>query len=150
MTTIRPLLAEEVWKCVPGGHEFFEEARLPGKFNPDFFVRFWSAAIQQDRGMILGAFDETKILGVIGFLFCPDIHTGDPVAVETMWFQLKEERRGSTALRLFERFEDEARKKGCVRIAMIHLETINAEPLKKLYAKRGYVMVETHYLKELK
>jgi len=88
-----------------------------------------------------------KMVGGLGFIAIPDVHSGIMSSVETYWF-VSPKYRG-VGLLLFSAYEKEAIKQGCKRIAMVHLMDSYPEKLCKLYEKRGYEFVEKHYIKEI-
>lgn len=144
---IRPLKPSELGLMLDGGRLFFEEARLPGKFNADHFCKNWKNLIYSGSGEVIASFDHQGITGVLGFVLSPDMHTADILAVETMWYVLPNHR--GHGIRLLKAFEERAVKLGAKRLAMIHLLTINAPELAKLYERLGYQAVEVHYVKEV-
>ena len=144
---IRRLQISELRLMTEGGFSFFKEAQLPGEFNPAAFEETWKNLLYGGKGHILASFAGSEITGVLGFVVSRDLHTGDLMATETMWYTLPNHR--GHGIRLLKAFEEQAAKLGAKRIAMIHLLTINAPELEKLYQRMGYKAIEVHYLKEV-
>ncbi len=69
------------------------------------------------------------------------------IAVETFWFVAPEHR--GIGIRLFNAFEKWAKDNQCSKTAMIHLTDSMPERLEQLYLKRGYRLIEKHYVKDL-
>ena len=88
-----------------------------------------------------------KIVGGIAGLIFPDMNSGIQTAVECFWF-VNPENRGK-GLILLDAFENWAKERHCKKVAIIHLEDSFAEVLKRLYLRRGYKLIESHYMKEI-
>jgi len=146
---IRNLSIDEVGLMVEGGKRFFEEGKLPGRFNPEHFVQKWKEYIPSGIGEAYGMFDESTggLVGALGALFYKCLLTGDDMSSEVFWFVFPEHR--GRGMGLLDRYVDRACKRRCKRIYMVHLESLHPEALKKLYERKGFRMVETGYLKEV-
>lgn len=66
-------------------------------------------------------------------------------AKETVWF-VAETHRGRGAIKMLDAYEAWAKGRGCVAIGMASLAS---NDVSSLYARRGYVPAETHFLKFL-
>lgn len=86
-----------------------------------------------------------ELLGALGLIKAPDLHNGEMMAIETFWFVAPEHR--GIGLRLLDAFEEWAALNGCDKTAMIHLVDSMPERLERFYLKRGYSLVEKHYIK---
>ncbi len=91
--------------------------------------------------------EDKSFQGAIGFIISNDLHDGKKVAIETFWFALPQYK--GVGGQLFRTFEEEAKKSGCKRTAMVHLVDSYPDSLEAYYKKNGYTMVEKHYIKEL-
>lgn len=67
------------------------------------------------------------------------------IAKETVWF-VTETARGRGAIKMLDAYETWARSTGCVSAGMASLAS---NDVSKLYERRGYVAVETHFMKSL-
>lgn len=67
------------------------------------------------------------------------------VAKETVWF-IAPEARGRGAIRMLDAYEAWARAQGCDLVGMASLAS---NDVSRLYERRGYRAVETHFLKTL-
>lgn len=146
---IRELTVEELPLVPPVGKEFFETGAIPGKLIPEVFVASWNRFYEVDIGRIFGFFVDDKIVGVLGAIVYPDPNDGVVVATEMFWFVGAEHRHGLGGLRLFDAFETWARSRNAGRMAMIHLQALAPETLEKLYLRKGYQKIESHYVKTL-
>lgn len=92
--------------------------------------------------------DETgKLIGALGAIKYPDLHSGELTSVETFWYVEKENR--GHGLLLLDAYEAWAKRQGCVKCAMIHMVDSMPDKLAVLYKRRGYELIEKHYVKEL-
>jgi len=87
-------------------------------------------------------------VGGLGCIKFPDLHSGTLTAVETFWY-VDPDHRGH-GLALFEAYEHWAIENGCQMIAMIHMVDSMPDVLERFYKRRGYQLVEKHYMKEIK
>jgi GNAT superfamily N-acetyltransferase len=69
------------------------------------------------------------------------------MAVETFWF-VHPDHRGQ-GLSLLVEFEKWGKREGCQTLAMIHMVDSFPDKLETLYRRRGYKLIEKHYLKEI-
>lgn len=67
------------------------------------------------------------------------------IAKETVWF-VTPQARGRGAIAMLDAYEIWARSVGCVSVGMASLVT---NDVSKLYERRGYSAVETHFMKPL-
>ncbi len=67
------------------------------------------------------------------------------IAKETVWF-VTPEARGRGAIKMLDAYEVWARSVGCVSVGMASLTT---NDVSRLYERRGYSAVETHFMKPL-
>lgn len=89
-----------------------------------------------------------ELVGGLGCIIHDDLHWPRKMAVETFWFVLPEYR--GDGLKLFAEFEKIAKERGCDYTAMIHLTDSHPEALEKIYRRKGYELVEKHYVRRLK
>lgn len=144
---IRYVQSSELPLLFSMAENFWAEGKLPGQFKPEVFIRTWTTLMENNIGRILGYFKEDRIAGALGFILSPDPNDGEMVATEMFWFVLPSD-RGGTGLKLLHFYERLAKAAGAKRTIMAHLQGLNDEKLKHLFARRGYRPIETHYLKE--
>ena len=89
--------------------------------------------------------NDGKMIGGLGCVVGDDLHTPRKIAVETYWLVDKNHRGGG--IRLLKHFELWAENKGYIP-AMVHLTDSYPEELEHLYTRRGYKLIEKHYIKE--
>lgn len=71
------------------------------------------------------------------------------IAIELGWWIEPERRRTRASLLIYSAYEDWARRIGCSHVQGAYLPGVSPE-LDEFYKKRGYVQVESSYLKVLK
>ena len=91
--------------------------------------------------------EDGSVEGAIGFIISTDLHENKKIAIEAFWF-VDPSCRG-IGKKLFNVFEEEARKLGCVKLAMVHMVDSYPDTLKSFYEKSGYHLAELHYVKEI-
>ena len=126
----------------------FEDCTEHVKVNVEYATQRYKDFISLGIGdMLVLRSDDGKILGGLGCIASEDLHNGDRIAIETFWFVAPEYRGGG--LLLLNAFDNWAKEKGCIKKAMIHLEDSFPETLKKLYIRKGYKFIESHYVAEV-
>jgi GNAT superfamily N-acetyltransferase len=115
--------------------------------DPDYTTRKYLDLIAKGMGVVFVLEVAGVIVGGIGGLKGPDLHWPRVIAVETFWFVLPEYR--GAGLKLMSRFEQWAEENNCDAVAMVHLADSHPEILEKLYTRKGYQLVEKHYVKVL-
>ena len=152
---IRRIQPDEVAIMADAGRCFYEEAKLPGVFDREVFIRRMRQ-VTEGQGVIFGAFDtdgETPLFkGALAAVVCESPFTGAKMAVEMFWYILPEYRGGFDGMRLIKQYDLWCSVNNVDLGAMIHLETAmdgpSAVALKALYEGMGFKLVETNYLKE--
>lgn len=127
---------------------FFQEGKLPGKFDREIFLNSWTHLLKSGLCRILGLRVHGVVVGAFGFTIMADLNTTLVNAQELFWFVSPEHRRGRLAFRLLEAYEETARRLGAHSVMIAHLESTNQD-LGRFYERRGYSKVETNYRKDL-
>lgn len=126
----------------------FEKATKFVKVDVEHSVRSYEKFYDLNiGGMIALKTTEDIIVGGLGYVISEELHFPRLLAIETFWFVLPEYR--GKGLLLWDELEKIANEQKCNAIAMIHLEDSSPEILSRLYRRRGYVLVEKHYVKEI-
>lgn len=73
----------------------------------------------------------------------------EPVASEILWWVAPEARKTRMSILFIHAFETWARKLGVTKTILGSMENDHAESIDKFYKKRGYVLTERTYFKEL-
>lgn len=132
----------------PIAQQFWSEGNLLGSFNQEVFTETWTNLMNSNLGRILGAYRGSKLVGTLGFVINTDPNDAALVSQEMFWFVDPNYRKGE-GLKLLKYYEEIAKSIGVKRIGMVHLQSDNNDTLAKLFTKRGYRAIETHYMKEI-
>lgn len=116
--------------------------------DPDHATKTYQRMMRNGTAVVFALMDGDNVVGGLGGIKGPDLHHPRIVAVETFWFVLTEHR--GEGLKLFTAFEKWASANNCDAVAMVHLTDSHPDILEKLYARKGYDLIEKHYLKVLK
>ncbi len=88
-------------------------------------------------------------VGMIGVAISPVLfNVRHTIALEAMWWVEPEWRKSGAAAALIAAAEREAKKRGAARIQMLALSN-SPKHVARLYARRGYYLSETAYIKDL-
>jgi GNAT superfamily N-acetyltransferase len=125
----------------------FEESSDFVKVDRAYAIKTYRKLIESGMGGVLLLEDRGVLHGGLGYIFSVDLHFPRKIAIETFWFVLPQYRGKGVAL--LNAFEELAVQEGCAQIAMVHLADSFPERLRELYLRRGYELMESHYVKEL-
>lgn len=121
------------------------------KFDPikgESFLRDIVAGNKMDA-IILVALDEGEAIGFLVGASDEPAFSRAKIAVELGWW-IEPDRRGTRAsFLIYKAYEDWARRIGCSHVQGAYLPGVSPS-LDEFYKKRGYIQVETSYLKVLK
>ena len=148
---IRKIESKETDSLIEGAKSFFAEGAIPGGFDAAHLSKSWRQLIESKVGVVFVSIGLTNHFeGALGAVLCPNLFNNGSLAVECFWYVMPEFRGSPLAIRLLHAFEAWAKEHSAKFVAMIHLENLHAEKLRKLYDRMGYKKVETHYVKEIK
>lgn len=146
--TIKVIEENDLDLCRDCFFNFFNESKVPGKPNFEFWKSEWKKWIELKIGVLLAYLHDNKVVGVLGTIYYNDSLTGDKEAVESFWFCLKEFRGKSIGIKLLKAFERMAKDLQVVRIKMIHLINEHQDTMRDIYTRLGYKPFEVGYIKE--
>lgn len=143
---IRLATLEDIDRIVAMGERFIAETPY-ARFGsaPEQLEQLLAIVLEHGAGF-LAETDDGQIVGMIGFIASKQVFTGAPYASEVVWWMEPEYRGGTAGPRLLVAGEEWATRKGLTSITMI--APVGTE-LHAFYARRGYVPVETIFLKGL-
>lgn len=147
MYSIREAEPEEAF-IVASYMKKFEAETSHIKVDPVHAGKVYEKMIRNGSGhMFILEDDNDEMVGGLGCVVGPDLHFPRTVAVETYWY-VEPEHRGCGKM-LLDFFEDWAKNNNCDAVAMIHLSDSMPDSLEQLYLRRGYQLVEKHFVKEV-
>lgn len=125
----------------------FETASKFVKVDVEYTTgRYWQM-IQSGMAVMFILESDGEMIGGLGAVCFPDLHDGVMTAVETFWY-VDPSHRGS-GMKLLDAYDKWSQLKNCKRDALIHLADSFPESLHKIYDRRGYELVESHYMRSL-
>ena len=86
---------------------------------------------------------------IVGMIAPSFLHPDRLQCSELAWYVETEYRGTSVALRLMKMYEQHAKDRGCDKITMVCLESLNPLSTGNIYKKLGYNKLETHFIKEV-
>jgi GNAT superfamily N-acetyltransferase len=121
---------------------------LPGS-NPEGLGRLVDSIIAPREDMLaIVAADEAGVFGMLGLMAAPHLVNGAPYGDELIWWVEPDHRGASFAgPKLLEHAENWARQRGLNMIKMV--APADNPAVARFYGKRGYVPIETHFVKGL-
>jgi len=146
LPTIRIIDSSEMRRVT----EFMKAFELASQYvtvDVNHATRVYAEMIESGHAIVFIMENDGVILGSLGCISAPDLHNGMQTLVETFWFTHPDSR--GQGLLLLNAFESYAANNGIKKVAMIHMTDSYPERLEKLYVKRGYTLIEKHYVKEV-
>jgi hypothetical protein len=129
---------------------FAREVALAGGYNPERFESVWAPLMEADLADVFVAEEESgELVGFLGASYIPDLYSGVPGAQSQFWFVDTEHRKGSSSVRLFAEFEKEAASRGTQKYFVGYKSGVHEEAMKDFFLRRGYVLGENIYWKNL-
>lgn len=130
------------------GQGFFAEAKLPGLFHVEHWLKQWTLLIKAKVGFMWLLTHDDVPVGGIGALVSPDLCDGELVLQEAFWYVSPEHRGGTAGIRLLKEVESFAKEAGVARMVMgrVHAADPN-ERVHGLLTALGYKPLETYYCK---
>ena len=125
----------------------FEQASKFVAVDIDHATKTYENMVDSGVAVVMVVEDDGELAGSMGFIVSQDLHSGEKIMVETFWFT--DPKKRGCGLLLFDAFEDYAKEYGINKLAMIHMVDSYPESLCKLYLRRGYELIEKHFVKTL-
>lgn len=130
------------------GQGFFEEARLPGKFHVEHWVKQWTLLIRAKVGFMWLLTHDSSVVGGIGFVISPDLCDGELVLQQSFWYVTPKHRGNAASIRLLKEVEEFGRLAGVSRIITGRNHASDPQMrLHMLLETMGYKALETSYCK---
>lgn len=127
----------------------FAEATEFVKVDVEYTGAKYEAMMKEGKAFLFILEDESgEMIGGLGCVIGDDLHERRKFAIETSWLVDADHRKDGSGLKLLNHFESWAAKRGRIPV-MIHLIDSYPKELEQLYIKKGYRLVEKHYIKEV-
>jgi GNAT superfamily N-acetyltransferase len=146
---IRDAMVEDVRSVAEYMKEFEEETAYVN-VDVDHATKQYKRLLKDgNAGILMLINDKTgEMNGALGYVVSQGLHDPLIYAIETFWMVSKEHR--GRGISLFFEFEKKAKALGADKIAMIHMVDSHPEVLARLYKKKGYDLIEHHYMRGIK
>lgn len=121
------------------------------RFNTRKGEKFLKSVIvgSQSEGIVLVALHDLKPIGMLVGAAHEPVFTSNRIAMELGWWIEEEHRATRASLLIYSAYEDWAKRIGCSHVQGAYLPGVSPI-LDEFYKKRGYIQVESSYLKTLK
>ena len=116
------------------------------KVDVDYTTNKYRGLVESGVATMFILEENGEMIGGLGCVVGEDLTRPRKIAVETYWLVDKDHRGGG--IKLLIHFEKWAENKGYIP-AMVHLTDSYPDKLHKLYIRRGYRLIENHYIKEV-
>ena len=126
----------------------FEDETVYVKVDSDYAGAKYEFMIRNGNAHMFVLEEDNKMVGGLGCVVGPDLHTPRIIAVETYWY-VHPDYRG-IGKKLLDYFEQWAKDAGYDATAMICLSDSMSDSLEHLYLHREYTLIEKHFIKEVK
>ena len=141
---IREALPEEAF-TVTSFMKAFETVTTHVKVDPEYSGAKYKKMIEDGIAKMFILEENGKMIGGLGCVKGADLHFPRTIAVETYWYV--DQNHSGEGIKLLKHFEDWAKNNNCDAVAMVHLVDSYPDSLERLYIRRGYELVEKHYIK---
>lgn len=103
-----------------------------------------------ERTVILALDDDGEPIGLLAGTVTEHLFSREKAAFEVIWWVKPDKRGAKASLELFGAFEYWAKRMGCkyIQFGAVH-QTPYADKVKRLYERKGYVQIESNYLKAI-
>jgi GNAT superfamily N-acetyltransferase len=143
---VRPATLEDALEVQRMALALLRSSAYTGRLSPNLEHLFATILWVIGQGCFV-AETEDGLVGVIGVAVIVSPLTGERTGAEAIWWVDPPYRHGRTALRLWERAEAWARDQAAVLMHMI--APAGQDDVSALYARRGYVPLETTWQRRL-
>lgn len=141
---VKVLKVEDLHKITDHAEEMRASSSFLKDIDKEFLFSYWTSLINLGVGEIYYLENDNEVIGALLALYLPSPLNGKLSANEYGWFVRKGFR--GKGIKLLSFYEEKAKEKGCVSIDMAHMSD-QSKVLPRLYERRGYIPVETHYRK---
>ncbi len=121
---------------------------LPYKFDKKLIdtLRSWI----KEGIVLLGEENDTIVGFICGQIMPSAFHSTQLIGVEYIWY-VRKKKKGLNLLgiKLMKKFIEEVKRKGASLVLFTNVANVNNEYMQKLYAKKGFILVENQYIKEV-
>jgi predicted N-acetyltransferase YhbS len=130
--------------------EAYKELQAPVEVDEVNFIKQTRQILQSPMSCTFVAVASGRVVGTIQAVIIPaPWNPGENTACLLHWFVKEKYRKSSTGLKLFRNMERWARKNGATHV-LAGLSANSDARLEKYFDKKGYKLMNTQYIREIK
>lgn len=135
--------------CVPCAKAFHEVYDPGVEFCEKSFIDYWEAMLDSGKGfLILIEHKDGDVIGGAGGVVV-NFQTSAILNSVEMFYWVDPEFRGEVAIKLYNEFIAESKRRGATRVLMAYMERSDPERMKRFYLAKKFVPFEHHMLKDI-
>lgn len=135
--------------CVPCAKAFHEVYDPGVEFCEKSFIDYWESLLDSNTGfMILIEHRDGDVIGGVGGVVTNFQTSAVKNSIE-MFYWVDPEFRGEVAIKLYNEFIAESKRRGATRVLMAYMERSDPERMKRFYLAKKFVPFEYHMLKDI-
>ena len=128
-------------------NQFIKESKYPFRVDWDLLLSNYELALNNQEFLVLLLVEDSRPVGMLVGGVSSPLFSKDRVATELAWFVEKDFRKSKGSLSLLSKYEAWAKERGCSFVTMVDIDTLS--DLSSLYTRKGYILTEKTYVKEL-
>lgn len=135
--------------CVPCAKAFHDVYDPGVEFCEKSFIDYWESLLDSNTGfMILIEHRDGDVIGGVGGVVTNFQTSAVKNSIE-MFYWVDPEFRGEVAIKLYNEFIAESKRRGATRVLMAYMERSDPERMKRFYLAKKFVPFEYHMLKDI-
>ncbi len=135
--------------CVPCAKAFHDVYDPGVEFCEKSFLDYWESLLDSNTGfMILIEHRDGDVIGGVGGVVTNFQTSAVKNSIE-MFYWVDPEFRGEVAIKLYNEFIAESKRRGATRVLMAYMERSDPERMKRFYLAKKFVPFEYHMLKDI-
>lgn len=135
--------------CVPCAKAFHDVYDPGVEFCEKSFLDYWEAMLDSGKGfLIIVEHAHGDIIGGVGGVIS-NFQTSSLLNSIEMFYWVDPEFRGSVAIKLYNEFVYESKRRGAKRLLMAYMQNSDPSRMERFYAAKGFSPFEHHVIKEI-
>lgn len=140
---IRQAIVDDKLACIHLLRQSHQAAGFTFPFQAAYAAQLFDQHMASHQACVIVHEQDGRVVGLLMAVWFEHPFGAGRYAKETVWF-IAPQARGRAAIKMLSAYEAWAKEQNCTAIGMASLET---NDVSKLYLRRGYQPVETHFLK---
>ena len=135
--------------CVPCARAFHNIYDPGVEFCEKSFIDYWESMLDSGKGfMILIEHRDGDVIGGVGGVVS-NFQTSSVLNSIEMFYWVDPEFRGEVAIRLYNEFISESKRRGATRVLMAYMQNSDPDRMRRFYLAKKFVPFEYHVLKNI-